>query len=210
MLNHDEIHPKILQSAMNLAAQRGWNHMTLVDAAHHCHLPLDLVREQFPCKSSLLLYLNRLADQAALKETYQQQPIPDYLFDLFMERFDIFQHYRQGFISALKTLPFNPPLALIMHFATQNSMKWMAQAAQINTNGLRGIGCIKGLTAIWVLNLKVWIKDESEDMAQTMASLDKTLKKAKPFASYFIKKTTVQENTTLPTPHTPFSEKKEK
>lgn len=188
-MNNQEINQKILQAAMEIAAEKGWNKMNLVDAAHRYHLPLNVVREQFPYKASLLLYLNRLADQAALDLDYQQQPVPEYLFDLFMERFDVLQHYRHGFIAALKTLPFNPPLAFIMGMATENSMKWMAESADININGLRGIGCIKGLTAIWGLGLRVWIKDESEDMAQTMASLDKIIKKAGTYAPYFVKRT---------------------
>lgn len=188
-MDNDRIKQELLQSAMELAAQQGWKQTTLTDAAHHCNIPPNTARKAFPCKESLLFYLNRLADQAALKQIYKQQPVPEYLFDLFMERFDVFQHYRRGLISALQTLPFNPPLALLMNLAIQNSMKWVAEAAEINVGGLSGIACVKGLTAIWILNMRVWIKDESPDMAQTMASLDRTLKQAGKIAPYLVKRT---------------------
>lgn len=193
-MSDEKIRQQILKNAMDLAAEQGWNKMSLSDAARRCSLSLDVVRKIFPCKTSLLLYLNRLADQAALKQFYQQQPVPEYLFDLFMERFDTFQHYRQGFISAVHTLPFNPPLAFLLQITIQNSMKWLAEAAEINTSGLRGMACIKGLTAIWVLNMRVWLKDETDDLSQTMASLDKSFKKAEKFARYC-----VQRNTTITT-----------
>lgn len=185
-MNNDEIDLKLLNSAMKLAAEHGWNQMTLVDAAQQADIPVQTARTRFPCKASLCVYLNRLADESALAQAYQDQPVADYLFDLFMSRVDVLQEYRVGVISALQTLPFNPPLAVMMGIATKNSMRWMAESAQINTSGIKGMACIKGLTAIWALNMRVWIKDDTQDLSQTMASLDQTIKKAGKFAPYFV------------------------
>lgn len=185
-MNNEEIDLKLLNTAMKLAAEQGWNKMTLVEAAQQADIPVQTVRKRFACKASLLVYLNRLADESALTQKYQDQPVAEYLFDLFMSRFDVLQEYRGGVISALHTLPFNPPLAFMMGIATKNSMRWIAESAQINTYGIKGIACIKGLTAIWTLNMRVWIKDDTEDLSQTMASLDQTIKKAGKFAPYFV------------------------
>ncbi|MDI2090870.1 TetR family transcriptional regulator [Commensalibacter oyaizuii] len=188
-MNNEEIQLQLFNKAMTLAAQNGWSSMSVAQAAQQADIPLNLARRYFPCKSSLLLYLNRLADETALEQKYQDQPVAEYLFDLFMSRFDLFQEYRNGIISALRTLPFNPPLAIMMGIATQNSMRWIAESAQINTHGVRGLACIKGLTAIWTLTLRVWIKDDSQDLSQTMASLDQAIKKAGKLAPYFVTKT---------------------
>ncbi|CAI3950804.1 Ubiquinone biosynthesis protein COQ9 [Commensalibacter communis] len=188
MMNNEELNLKLLNSAMNIAAEQGWNQMSIVEAARQADIPTHTARQRFPCKSSLLLYLNRLADESALEQAYHGQVVADYLFDLFMSRFDFFQDYRKGFISALHNLPFNPALAVIMGVATQNSMKWIAESAQIKTNGIRGLACIKGLTGIWALNMRVWIKDDTADLSQTMASLDQTIKKAGKFSPYFVVK----------------------
>ncbi|MDI2112561.1 TetR family transcriptional regulator [Commensalibacter nepenthis] len=186
MMNNEATTLKLLNGAMNIAAEQGWNQMSIVEAARQTDIPIHIARQQFPCKSSLLLYLNRLADESTLEQSYIGQPVADYLFDLFMSRFDFFQEYRKGFISALHTLPFNPALAIIMGIATQNSMKWIAESAHIKTHGIKGIACIKGLTGIWALNMRVWIKDDTADLSQTMASLDQTIKKAGKFAPYFV------------------------
>lgn len=185
-MNNEEIDLKLFNSAMKLAAEQGWNQMTLVDAAQQADIPVQTARMRFPCKSSLFIYLNRLADESALAQTYQEQPVADYLFDLFMSRFDVLQEYRDGVVSALHTLPLNPPLALMMGIATKNSMRWIAESAQINTFGIKGIACIKGLTALWVINMRVWIKDDTQDLSKTMASLDQTIKKTGKFAPYFV------------------------
>lgn len=186
MMNNEETDLKLFNAAMKLAAEQGWNQMTLVKAAQQADIPVQIARQRFPCKASLLVYLNRLADESALTQTYQDQSVADYLFDLLMSRFDILQEYREGVISAIHTLPFNPPLALMMGIATKNSMRWIAESAQINTYGIKGIACIKGLTAIWALNMRVWIKDDTQDLSHTMASLDQTIKKAGKFSSYFV------------------------
>lgn len=186
MMNSKEIDLKLFNSAMNLAAEHGWNQLSLVEAAQQAEIPPQTARQHFPCKASLLVYLNRLADEAALTQTYQEQPVSDYLFDLMMSRFDVLQDYRKGVISALHTLPYNPPLAVMMGIATKNSMRWIAESAQINTYGIKGIICIKGLVAIWAVNMRVWAKDETQDLSETMASLDQTIKKAGKFSPYFV------------------------
>jgi len=36
----------------------------------------------------------------------------------------------------------------------------------------------KGLLAIWLATLKVWLEDDSPDLAPTMAALDRNLRRA--------------------------------
>lgn len=187
-MNYEKIDQKIFESAMELAAEQGWNTITLTQAAQHAGVSVAIAQKRFACKDSLLHYLNQLANQAALEQPYNQQPTADYLFDVFMSRFDVFQRYRKGIISALHTVPFNPPLIIMLGISTQNSMRWIAESAEIDTHGLKGLACIKGLTAIWALNLRVWAKDTTSDLSKTMASLDQTIQKAGKIAPYFVVK----------------------
>lgn len=187
-MDYEEIDQKIFQAAMNLSAKKGWRNFTLIEAGKLANIPLETVRERFPCKAALLFYLNRIADQSALHEDNQQQQVSEYLFDSLMRRFDCFQLYREGIISVLRILPFDPPLAFALSLASQNSMRWIANAAGINTRGVRGIICIKGLAAIWAYSLKYWMKDQSADLSATMAALDKSIKKAGNIAPYVVGK----------------------
>ena len=48
----------------------------------------------------------------------------------------------------------------------------------IGAAGLPGIVKVKGLAAIYMSVLRVWLNDDSEDMAKTMSALDRALRRA--------------------------------
>jgi hypothetical protein len=52
------------------------------------------------------------------------------------------------------------------------------EAAGISASGLKGALRLKGLLAIYVAGLRVFANDESEDLAKTMAEVDKRLGQA--------------------------------
>ncbi len=61
----------------------------------------------------------------------------------------------------------------------------MLEAAGIDTGGYKGAIKIAGLTALYLKTLKTWREDDSEDMAKTMAELDKNLERSEQWAGSF-------------------------
>lgn len=61
-------------------------------------------------------------------------------------------------------------------------MSWMLEAAGIASAGPLGLLRAKGLLAVWLAVLRVWLLDESPDLAPTMAALDRHLRRAEQFA----------------------------
>ena len=72
----------------------------------------------------------------------------------------------------------DPVAALCGVFRLRRSMALMLEAAQISAAGVAGIVRIKGLAAIYLAVLRVWLTDDSDDGAATMAALDKRLGQA--------------------------------
>ena len=101
-----------------------------------------------------------MADQAALQDAPSEGSVRDKLFDLLMRRFDLFQAHRDGVKAVLRSLPADPPLALLAGIATKRSMRWMLQAAGVDATGLRGEIQIRGLLAVWLWAVRAWEKDE--------------------------------------------------
>ena len=64
-------------------------------------------------------------------------------------------------------------------------MRWMLEAAGMPPRGLIGEIKVRALGAIWLDVLRVWAKDDSPDLAQTMKSLDKRLGQAEQWANTF-------------------------
>jgi len=62
-------------------------------------------------------------------------------------------------------------------------MRWMLEAADIGTTGFVGTLRVKGSGVVYAATANVWLKDDSEDMAKTMAALDKNLARAERFAT---------------------------
>ncbi|MFT8542217.1 TetR family transcriptional regulator [Acetobacter sp.] len=183
-MDNDDFDTALVSAALTLAQDRGWNSVTVLAAAREAGLPLPEARQRFPLKASILLRLGRMADDVALADDMLCGTARERLFDLLMRRLDVFQQYRGGLQSVLRTLPMDPVLTLLLGGATVESMRWMADAAGINTNGVSGFVHVNMLVAVWTHTLRVWEKDESPDMGSTMAALDQALDKAGRFGLF--------------------------
>jgi ubiquinone biosynthesis protein COQ9 len=168
----------LIAAAFKLAAEAGWASLTIADAARAAGLPLAEARTRFPGKPALLRRFGAMLDQAALAAEAGEGPVRDRLFDLLMSRFDAMKPHREGVRALLRYLPTDPATALLLACATRRSMRWMLQAAGQPTHGLRGALRIKGLLAVWLWALRAFERDESEDLAATMAALDTALGRA--------------------------------
>ncbi|MBC7800689.1 MAG: hypothetical protein H7Z10_08700, partial [Gemmatimonadaceae bacterium] len=136
------------------------------------------VRARFPGRGAVLLRFGVIADQAALAIP-QTEPSPrERLFDLLMARFDALQPNRAGIQQLMQALPTDPGTSMLLYAATLRSMKWMLDGASIPSTGLVGGLRVHGLLALWLYAMRTWEKDESPDLAATMATVDRGLDRA--------------------------------
>lgn len=180
-MDNDQFDATLLRSALERASLHGWRRVTVVDAARDAGLSLETARRRFPCKAAILLTLGRLADEAALVEDESEGSVREKLFDMLMRRLDVFQQYRDGVRSVLRALPTDPLMAVLLGGATLESMRWMADAAGLNTSGLTGAIRLQALVGVWTATLRTWDRDDSQDMGITMAALDQALDRAARF-----------------------------
>ena len=54
----------------------------------------------------------------------------------------------------------------------------MLEAAGVSVSGVFGAARVKGLVVVYANAFRVWLNDSTEDMAKTMAALDKGLRLA--------------------------------
>ena len=100
-----------------------------------------------------------------------------------MRRFDALQPYKAGLGNLLYDEALDPPSALLALRRLQRSMAAMLEAARVSSSGIKGLIRTKGLAAIYLATFRVWLNDESPDMAKTMASLDGYLRRVEGLAS---------------------------
>lgn len=169
-----------IDAALSLAAERDWRDIGLADIAAAAGLRLTDLYPRLDSKQALVAAFSRRVDATVLSEPApgEDEPARDRLFDVLMRRFDALQPHRAALGNILRDQLRAPAGSL--RGATQlcRSMAWMLAAAGIPSEGIAGRIRAKGLAAIYLAALRVFLRDESPDLARTMAALDGYLRRA--------------------------------
>eukprot|EP01037_Dinobryon_pediforme_P005297 gene5297-5350_t len=173
-----DLDSSLIEAAFSLIAEEGWCRLSVAQAARRAGLEVAQVRGRFPFKLAILMRFGVMADKAALTGALTEGPVRDRIFDIVMRRIDVLQAHRAGVVALLRDLPRDPLTAMALAPASAASMAWLLEGVGVPTTGLRGGLRVQGMLALWLATLRAWTKDESEDLAATMAALDKALDRA--------------------------------
>ncbi len=181
MVKKADIPKHIVDTTLALAAERGWRGLKLVDIAASAELPIGTVVGAFRSKAEILAAYGRRLDQAVAAgcdAADLDQPVRDRLFDVLMRRFDAMKSDRVALRAIARDLRRDPLAALAAGCSVLCSMAAMLEAAGVSASGAFGLAQTKGLAAIYVSVLRVWLDDDTEDMSRTMAALDRHMDNA--------------------------------
>jgi AcrR family transcriptional regulator len=171
---------RIIDAALALVATEGWRGTSLAAIATAAGLPILRVYRIFHSKQAILAGLFRRIDELVLTEppTAEADERPrDRLFDLLMRRFDALQPYKPALEVLRRELPSDPVTGLCAGVSLLRSMRWMLEAADIPTAGLRGAIAVRLASAAYLSAMRIWQRDDSPDLARTMAALDARLRR---------------------------------
>lgn len=171
---------RVIQAAMDLAGQKGWEAVTLEAVARKLKKPEAALKKDFPDKTAILLALIRQTD-ARMEKTLvvdREDSLHDRLFEALMLRLDSVRDYREGIAALLKALPADPCLTRVLAQELGNSIKKVLLLTDGNKSFLSEKIKVFGLLAIYASVLNTWSKDDSADSSKTMAMLDKRLHQA--------------------------------
>ncbi len=172
---------RIIEAALKLAATHGWQDLALADIAAAAKVSLPDLAKLFHSKSAILAAWSRRIDAdvlaAAEAENLESESPRDRLFDVLMLRFDALAPRKPALKRIAQDLARDPLGAATMLRPALQSLGWMLEAAGLDSSGLRGALCVRGLALIWAAVFRVWL-DDGEDQAKTMAELDRRLRQA--------------------------------
>ncbi|MSO76279.1 MAG: TetR/AcrR family transcriptional regulator [Alphaproteobacteria bacterium] len=171
----------LLDTALALAAERGWYALALADIAGAAGVSLAELYRVFASKTAILAALVSHTDRAVLAMAPGElaaEPPRDRLFDILMRRFDVLAPHKPALAAVFRDGPRDPLAMLGLAPHLLKSMAWMLAAAGLSAHGLAGALRIKVLAAIYLVTVRTWLADESLDMARTMAALDARLRRA--------------------------------
>ena len=182
-----DIREKIVESALHLAVEQGWEYTTLRDISAHSGISLSELFDIIDDKNDILVLLGRMIDKKIVTNTDISDDddisARDRLFDILMDRYDALNEYRDGIKAILESFRFDPKQLVISMPHLCKSMSWMLEISGVETSGIKGALKVAGLTGVYLKVMKTWAKDESEDLSKTMAALDKALERAETAAN---------------------------
>lgn len=180
-----EDRPDLLEAAFAQIADAGWagwSPKALAAATGH---DLATVYETFPVPASLLRRLGERLDRAMLAippEELDGLGKRERLFELLMRRFDAMAPFRPGLRRMAKEA--REPELLIQGFCSLDRMAgWLLELAGIAYRGLEARLARRALMLAYARLFRVWLADETPDLASTMAELDKRLDQLERLAS---------------------------
>ena len=187
MVKKADIGATVIGTAIDLAAERGWRSLTLAEISAKSGVKLPELYRTFESKSAILDGFAGLVDEAMLADgPADPADTPrDRLFDLLMRRFDALQARRGGLTAIARELRRDPVGALAHLPQLERSMRWTLEAAGLEPDGLLGLARIRVLGLLYLSVLRVWLRDDTPDMASTMKALDGRLSQLEQLANTF-------------------------
>jgi len=177
--------PIIIASALELAVEHGWSHVSMTEIAERAKLSPGELRKHLPTKAGLIELIVRdtdahVGEQADVSK--EDGTARERLFDVLMSRFDHLSANREGIAAVLRDSLADPVTLARRLCCFASSMKLMLEIAHISTSGPFGALRIKGGIAIYATAFRAWLKDDSNDLSKTMVALDKALIQAEKIA----------------------------
>ena len=173
-----DIPDQVIDAALALAAERGWRGLNLAEIAAAAKLPLSKVYPAYSSKAAILRGFTRRIDAAVLateEPDAGEGNARDRLFEVLMRRFDALKPHREALGNIVFDQARDPVSALCGLGRLECSMAAMLEAARLSAGGLRGLLRAKALGLAYVATLRVFLRDDSPDLAATMAALDRNL-----------------------------------
>jgi hypothetical protein len=163
---------------MTLVAEHGWQKATLNLVAEKSGHALSDILPFAENRFDLLDHFGTRTNMRALKIAEDEggsEAVREKLFALIMARFDVLADHKAAIKSLSDSAKRDPGLALYFAHRVRQTLGLFLEASGVNASTTSGRTKARGLTLLYARVVTVWFKDDSEDLAKTMAALDKAL-----------------------------------
>lgn len=168
---------KIIHAGLQVMAAQETQKITLLDIANKLSVAEQDLYPFIQHPSDIFNLITRQTN-TLLAQDYESDPnIPkrDQYFDLIMERLDLLQPYKTDIARFIKNIPKNPLVLATFFPDFERSIILMMRLAGDHPDQASHYTIRLGLTGAYLSTIRIWIKDDSEDSAKTMAHLDQCL-----------------------------------
>lgn len=185
----DEAAERILDAALQLAEQRGWDAVHLHDVARTLGIGLPDIARHYRSKDDMVDAWFDRADRALLASgeaaDFAALPVRERLLRALLAWFDALAPHRRASAAMLRYRMQPDHLHLQWHGAQRVSrtVQWWRETARLPSAGLRREAEEVALTALYLRTLWRWLRDESPGQQRTREQLARALARAERIAS---------------------------
>lgn len=177
-----DITERLTDTMLAHVAAHDWRGLTMENIAATANVTPGEAYAVCPSRAGLLDLFARRIDLVSVAgiEPVSDDPDSRYdqLLDIMMMRFEALQPYRESVAIIIRDVAREPETLLRILPQSQQSFAFLARMAGYPHDGLRGIVFAKALSVAWLSTQRVWLRDESVDLTETMHALDKNLRRA--------------------------------
>jgi AcrR family transcriptional regulator len=169
---------RVIAALLALLEDKPFEEIGLPELATTAGLTLAELRAEYSSTLAVLAAWIKETDRAVLAggdADMAEEPPRERLFDVLMRRLEVLTPSKGAIRSLARSARRHPSLALALNGIAVRSQQWMLAAADLPSSGPRGMMRAQGLAMIFGSVLRTWLNDEDEDLAATMAALDRAL-----------------------------------
>lgn len=168
---------KALDAWLTVIGRDGWRAATLEAAANEAGLePARIAPALADPIDALSAFLAAISRDSLAAAAAAAGSVRDRLFDGIMAGFDRLQAHRPSVEAIIAAR--DPAIPALVAMGALPAARRLAAAAGVGTVGPQGALRVAALSGLLARVLHAWRKDESADMAATMAELDRLLEEA--------------------------------
>lgn len=179
--------PDLLKIAFDLLAERGSAGFSFAEVARRANTNLAAVYAELPDRGALLCRLGSRLDAAMLAldpAELDGMNIRERLFELIMRRLDAMAAYKAG----LRTLARRPGCEPMLFAAACCNLDRLSRrlldAAGAEHRPILALMARRTVGLVYLCTFRVWLDDDTPDMARTLAELDRRLQQAETVARW--------------------------
>ena len=168
----------IVDALLRLAARRDFGEITISDIAREAGVGLADFRDLFPSKGAVLGAFSRRIDRQVLTEPsaeFDTKSARERLHAVLAKRLDALEPYRDAIFAISDWAVKEPLSAAALNRETVNSMRFMMEAADIDSEGSVGALKLQGLALAWKRVIDAWRKDKPGEKYHALTALDDAL-----------------------------------
>ena len=170
--------PDLLVAAFEQISEAGWAGWSPTELATSTGCDLAEVYEAFPVPSALARRLGERLDRAMLAISADEidgLSHRERLFELLMRRFDAMRPFKSGLGRLVREARGEPEMVLASLCNLDRMAGWLIEMAELPYSGIEARLARRALMLAYARLFRVWIDDDTADLAETMAELDKRL-----------------------------------